>query len=227
MGEIDITKLSDEQRRLIFEQEKKKEKEAEEKRREEREAYKDTVSDLIGEAIEKIKNTSDKLSETKMWIFKQFETAIDLKTGIYGVKGNQKSYTFTNKDSSARVVIGYETGEDFDDTSSVGVAMIDEWLDAQLKEGRNPMLVGVVRQALSRNHKGELDAGKIRTLRKLAIQYNEQKLIEAIDIIQDASKEAFSAYFVRAYEKNGVGAWSPIPLHIRAADFPEGFEVKF
>ena len=227
METIDITKLTTEQRKELFAQVEAEQKRAEEQKQAEKDTYDDLVSGLVNEVIPRLHNISNELSQTKMWVFKQFEAVLDLKFELWDHKTKQKSHTFSNKAGTARITIGYDANEKFKDTADVGIAMIEEWMVQQAKDESKRMLIGIVREFLIRNKNGDLDARKIQKLKKDAVKYNEHFLTQALNIIQDASYEEFSQYYIRAMFKTKSGKWSNISLSVSDVDFPEGFEVKF
>lgn len=84
--EINLSNLTEEQRKQLFEQMKEEEKAKEQKKQQIREEYKNLVSETVQRNFEKLKGISEVLSKVKKEVFEDFETALEMKAELYGIK---------------------------------------------------------------------------------------------------------------------------------------------
>lgn len=193
---------------------------AEEKRQKEIKAYKSLVDNLIAETVIKAKELHSTMKEQKNNIIESFQTAIELKEGLY--KG-QKSFrderftdTFTNSDSNARVTLGYQTNDNYDDTYTQGVEKVKEYIQSLASDEGSSQLVEMVNTLLSERSKGgQLRAQNVLRLDKLANDSGNAKFIEGMKIIRDAYRPIKSKQFIRVDVKDEkTNEWIPVSLNM-------------
>ncbi len=231
METIDITKLSDEQKKGLSAQLKAEELASEQKKKNERRTYKELTSGLVNEMIAPLQKTSSILSGLKQTVFKNFESLLQMKRELYGVKADQQTYTFSNTEQTAHVKIGYRKIDGYDDTVHEGVAKVREFVEGLAKDEQSAKLMKVINGLLKPDKAGNFKISRAAELQNsaddLANEPDIEKFTDGIRIIIAAYKPQRSVFFVEAEVKNGAGAWVSVPLSVSAANFPEGFEVKF
>ena len=126
--EINLSNLTEEQRKQLFEQMKEEEKAKEQKKQQIREEYKNLVSETVQRNFEKLKGISEVLSKVKKEVFEDFETALEMKAELYGIKENQQSHTFTTPEGLS-ITIGHRVTDNFDDTVLNGMVVGADAID--------------------------------------------------------------------------------------------------
>lgn len=195
-------------------QESRKKREAEEKKKQDREAYKNLVNETIFTVFPELMSTSLTLSTAKKTTLEKFQVALDMKADIFGVKGDQKSHTFTNDEGTQRITVGNYTTDGYKDTVNEGLAIVREVVESLQTDANSKALVGTIMRLLSKDSKGNLKASKVLELEKTAIELANDRLLEGVNIIKEAYQPAISKVFIRAEYKDPDGAWINIPLGI-------------
>ena len=97
----------------------KKRREAE--RKEQRKNYAALVDEEIAAAIPQLREMSEQLKTVKDTIFGNFKTILEMKSEILGVDlDDQASHTFTNSDSTLRIMLGANCIDGYRDTVEDG-----------------------------------------------------------------------------------------------------------
>ena len=218
MSNINLSDLTPDQRRQMMVELKAEEKAAENRRKNERAAYKDLASQVVLDCFPKLQAISDNLAEEKKKIRAAFDTVLQMKADLYGVKDTQKSHTIMSADGLFRIEIGANYTDNYDDTAEAGVAMVREYLDGLGDSENAKQAVKLALSLLSRDKKGALKASRIMTLRKHAQESGDPKFIEGVDIIMDAYKPIETKTFVRAEYKDENGQWKSVPLGMTEAE---------
>ena len=104
METIDLNKLTPQQLSDLKQQVAEKEKTEKERIRLDREAYKTLVDETVTSLFNGLQELSLTLVEEKARTFKAFESILDMKQSLYGIKVDQQSHTFTTTDSPLKSV---------------------------------------------------------------------------------------------------------------------------
>ena len=101
--------------------EEKAKREAEEKHAQEVKTYKDLVDEAVNDTVPEAEDVSRMLEQRKAGIFERFHSIIAMKEELYkGSKSMAKegrfTDSFTNKAGTARVTLGFNTNDAYDDT---------------------------------------------------------------------------------------------------------------
>jgi Protein of unknown function (DUF3164). len=215
---MNLNELTAAQRAELKAQLAEQEKAEKAKRKADVEAYKKLVSETIEKSFEILRDQSNKLAEVKTTVYNMFTEALTLKSELYGVKDNgQFSHSFTNEDSTLRIMLGNNTLDEYDDTANTGIAMVNEYLDELSSNEDAEQAVKICRSLLARDKKGTLKPGRIMTLRKHALESGNKKFITGVDIIMEAYKPTASKQYIRAEYKTDQGEWKSLPLGITEA----------
>lgn len=189
----------------------KRRREAE--RKQQRQEYATLVDEEIAAAIPKLREVSEMLKKVKETIFGNFDAILKMKSEIIGmVREEQSSHTFTNSDSTLRVILGVNTIDGYRDTVEDGIAMVKGYIESLAKDDATKALVKAVLRLLSRDGQGNIKASRVLQLRKMAEDSGNEQFLEGVKIIEEAYQPTISKKYIRAQYKNDNGAWCYIPL---------------
>lgn len=198
--------------------------EREKKRREEerknlRREYAGLVDEEVAAAIPQLMEVSTKLKAVKDAIYANFDTILKMKQEITGVEPTgQFSHTFTNSDSTLRLMLGVNCVDGYRDTVEDGVAMVRDYIQSLAKDSATQALVGAVLRLLSRDGQGNIKASRVLQLRKMAEESGDERFIEGVRIIEESYQPTESKRFVRAQYRDDKGKWRYIPLGMTDVD---------
>lgn len=159
-----------------------------------------------------LKNAKDK-------IFGNFETILKMKAEIIGAaRDGQCSHTFTNSDSTLRIILGVNCIDGYRDTVEDGIAMVKTYIESLAKDEATKSLVNAVLRLLSRDGQGNIKASRVLQLRKMAEDSGNEQFLEGVRIIEESYQPTVSKKFIRAQYKDDKGAWRYIPLGMTDVD---------
>jgi hypothetical protein len=192
----------------------KAKKEAAEKAKANRGAYRELVNMQVLQAIPLLKDVSEKLTAAKQSVFRDFQDILDMKSGVMQLtKDNQKSHTFTDAEGRYRLTLGTYILDGYDDTVEDGISIVKEYISSLAgDDARTKSLVSMVLRLLSKDAVGNLKAGRVLQLRKLADESGNARFIEGVRIIEEAYRPRPSKTFLRAEERGDNNEWKHIPL---------------
>ena len=217
--EINLSNLTEEQRKQLFEQMKEEEKAKEQKKQQIREEYKNLVSETVQRNFEKLKGISEVLSKVKKEVFEDFETALEMKAELYGIKENQQSHTFTTPEGLS-ITIGHRVTDNFDDTVHTGIEKVKGYI-SKVTAGEKAELEELINLLLKKYKYVNLKASRGLELERVAEKINDMELKDGVHIIKEAYKPAKSSTFIEAYYKNKQGKKVYLPLSIVNVDMEE------
>ena len=137
----------------------KKRREAE--RKEQRKNYAALVDEEIAAAIPQLREMSEQLKTVKDTIFGNFKTILEMKSEILGISlDDQASHTFTNSDSTLRIMLGANCIDGYRDTVEDGIAMVRSYIESLAKDDATKALVNAVLRLLSRDGQGNIKASR-------------------------------------------------------------------
>lgn len=201
-----------------FKAEKEK-KRREEERREQRRQYAGMVDDEISVTIPQLRELSEQIKLVKETVFGNFEAILRMKSEMTGVASDgQNSHTFTNSDSTLRVILGVNTIDGYRDTVEDGIAMVKGYIESLAKDDATKALVNAVFRLLSRDGQGNIKASRVLQLRRMAEDSGDERFLEGVRIIEEAYQPTVSKKFIRAQYKDDKGAWRYIPLGMTDVD---------
>lgn len=189
-------------------------REARQKYDADRKAYKELINSQVEMLFPHIEMISSGISALKKNCYKSFDAAIELKRELYGARVDENlSHTFSNADNTKKITIGNRYKDEWDDTVTAGIDLAKQRIESYGGE-----LVSMTLKLLAKNNKGELKASKILQLRNFAVEHDDEKLLEAVEIIERAHKASVTATFVLAERKNEQGQWITVPLSATTED---------
>lgn len=188
-------------------------KQAAELRKQQRTQYAAMVDEEIGAAIPQLRELSETIKLVKDTVYGNFDTILKMKSEILGLtKDDQRSHTFTNSDSTLRITLGVNSVDDYRDTVEDGIAMVKEYIESLAKDEATKSLVNAVLRLLSRDGRGNIKAGRVLQLRKMAEESGDDRFVEGVRIIEESYQPASTKRYIRAEYKDEEGAWHYIPL---------------
>ena len=221
MAEFNFDKLSPEEKeQLAREAFKSKEKEFVKRAKEEQEAhYKKLVDETIEKAVESVGALNIKMTIAKKQIFSDFDTVIELKNELYNgqkwLKSDRVTNTFTNQEGTKRVTIGYHTNDNYLDTYTEGVKMVEEYISSLATDENGQTLADMVKVLLSERGKGgQLKAQNVLRLQRMANDSKNETFIEGMRIISDAYSPTKSKQFVKVEIKGEQNEWLTVSTNM-------------
>lgn len=182
-----------------------------------REAYKALVSEKVDEIFPVLESVSESLSKTKQSIYDEFAEALKIKLDLFQVSDTQNSHTFMNKKGDRRIVLGYNTIDDYDDTVTAGVEKVRQFIASLATDEKSKMMADAISRLLASDTKGNLKPSRVMQLRRMAEQSDDALFLEGIQTIEKAYKPTRSKTYIRAERKNGNGVWVAIALGMTEA----------
>lgn len=223
---IDIYQLTEEQREELIKQAQELEREKKQAIKAERETYKSIVNDTVQQSFKQLVGLSKHILNVKKLVFDNFESVVEMKQDLFGVKENQQSHSFTTADGTITIKIGYRITEGFDDTLSAGVAKVKTYLETLAKDQASAALVETIMDLLRKDAKGNLKASRVLELGKLASRVNNEEFSDGIHIIEQSYKPVKSCNFIEVRFKDKNGKEHALPLSISAFGLEEEPEEK-
>lgn len=215
---IDLSQLSDSE----IELELRRRNEA---KNNERAALKQLIAETVPVVGKSLMNVSSALTDSKSKVFEAFKDILTLKEVVYGLKSNQQSHTFSTDEYS--ITFGYRINDGWDDTTQVGVTMINNYLKSLAKDDNSALLVESLTKLLRPDKNGNLKASRVLEMQQIANKHQIPELLEGVQIIIDGRRSVPSNWFIDASVKSPDGTMQNIPLSISTVDFPSDFSFEF
>lgn len=213
--------LSDEEVALLEQARAEKAKrEAEEKHAEDVKAYKELVDEAVNATVPEAEDVSRMLEQRKAGIFERFHGIIAMKEDLYkGSKSMAKegrfTDSFTNKAGTARVTLGFNTNDAYDDTYTAGVDKVKEYIQSLASDDKSRQLAEMVNTLLmERSKAGQLKAQNVLRLENMANESGDPTFIEGMKIIRDAYRPERTKQFVKVEVKDASGKFQTISLNM-------------
>ena len=213
--------LSDEEVALLKQARADKAKrEAEEKHAQEVKTYKDLVDEAVNDTVPEAEDVSRMLEQRKAGIFERFHSIIAMKEDLYkGSKSMAKegrfTDSFTNKAGTARVTLGFNTNDAYDDTYTAGVEKVKEYIQSLASDDKSRQLAEMVNTLLmERSKAGQLKAQNVLRLENMANESGDSTFIEGMKIIRDAYRPERTKQFVKVEVKDASGKFQTISLNM-------------
>lgn len=191
----------------------------------ERLTYKKLIEETTPDVVKELMNVSSLLTDAKAKVFNAFKDILTLKESVYGVKSNQQSHTFSTDKFS--LTIGYRVNDGWDDSTQVGVAMVQKYLVSLVKDDNSSILVESLTKLLKPDKNGNLKASRVLEMQQIADQHQITELLEGVKIIIAGHKPVRSNWFIDASFTAHDGTQTNIPLSISTVDFPTEFSFDF
>lgn len=227
MTAIDITQLTDEQKKALQNQLKEDEKAKKEKKAQDLKALEDLAEESVPNSFELLKEASETMTKAKAQVFRNFENYLKLKIEAMGIKAkNQQSHTITHEKQSIK--LGYRVTDGYTDEAGYGLEMVHRFLGTLAKDENSKKLVASIYRLLQRNGKGDLDSKKVLELKQIADKdFPDTDLQKGVEIIQNSYKPKLSRWFIEAWVIDGVGIERSLPLSMTSVPLPNDIDLSF
>ncbi len=207
MTTIDITALTPEQKKEMRSKLDAERKEELRLEREKKELLKNLENDVV---LGQIDFFIDKRQDIEVRIenlFKNIETAIELRAEVYGnKKREQDSHTFTLDDGSASIKVGFNVRPSFNGTEAEGIVKIQEYMKSLAGDTDNEkILMDMIKIFLKTDSQGNYDPKKVRELNSVRDRANSELFNAGMDIINDAMIDIRTSRYARGYKMVDFG----------------------
>lgn len=199
--------------------EEKAKREAEEKHAQEVKTYKELVDEAVNLTVPEAQDISRILEQKKAAIFERFHSIISMKDELFSgsskAKDGRFTDTFTNKNSTARVTLGFNTNDAYDDTYTAGVEKVKEYIQSLASDDKSRQLAEMVNTLLmERSKAGQLKAQNVLRLESMANEIGDPTFIEGMKIIRDAYRPDRTKQFVKVEVKDESGKFQTVSLNM-------------
>ena len=197
----------------------KAKREAEEKHAQEVKIYKQLVNEAVNDTVPEAQDVSRILEQRKAGIFERFHSIIAMKDELFSgsskAKDGRFTDTFTNEDGTARVTLGYNTNDAYDDTYTAGVDKVKEYIQSLASDDKSRQLAEMVNTLLmERSKAGQLKAQNVLRLESMANEIGDPTFIEGMKIIRDAYRPDRTKQFVKVEVKDETGKFQTVSLNM-------------
>ncbi|MGP8829771.1 DUF3164 family protein [Klebsiella quasipneumoniae] len=173
------------------------------------------MDSFVREQVAAAKAKNAELSEFKDRAFNECYAWLDLVAEKFGrtrggVKGN---VTFPTFDGSQQITIRVQETLTFGPELQIAKELFDECV-TDWSKGANANLQAIVTDAFQVDKEGQLNTGRILSLRRVKIQ--DERWIKAMDAISESLQVAMSKTYINFREKDKSGKLVNIPLDIAA-----------
>ena len=193
---------------------------AQARREQELVTYKALVDDAIRETVPEACAISETLATKKRAIIDRFHAVIRMKEELFrgtkALRDGRYTDTFTNAEGTARVTVGYNTIDNYDDTYTAGVEMVNRYIESLATDDKSLQLANMVTTLLrERSKAGQLKAQNVLRLEQMAGESGNDTFIEGMRIIREAYRPIQSKQFVKVEQKDPLtNEWVPVAMNM-------------
>lgn len=207
MTTIDINALSPEQKKQLKQKLDNERKEEIRQEKEKKELLKNLENDVVLSQIDFFIDKRQDIEDRIENLFKNIETAIELRAEVYGnKKREQDSHTFTLDDGSASIKVGFNTRPSFNGTEAEGVVKIQQFMASLAGENENEkILMDMIKIFLKTDSNGDYDPKKVRELNSVRDRANSELFNAGMDIVNDAMIDIRTSRYARGYKMVDFG----------------------
>ncbi len=207
MTAIDITQLTDEQKKALQKQLKEEEKAEKDRIAQEKKISKGLKDTLVLENVDFLIDTRNGVEEKVVKMLSDVETILKIEAKLYKSKSeDQDSFSHTLDDGTANIKIGWNVKPTFNGTEIHGITKLKEFMTSLVGDSENEkLLMEILNIALKTDDKGNYNPQKVRGLDKLREKAKSDLFNEAMDIINEATIDIRTSRFVRGYKMVDFG----------------------
>lgn len=215
--------LTREEKLKIYEEMKREEENKEKERIAKIAEYKRLVEETTSTQFFKLLELAENIAKLKTETYESYETILELKEELYGIKDNQQSHTFTVDGLS--ICIGRRNVDNFDDTVHIGIEKVKQYI-AKVTGDADGEIAELINLLLKKDKNGNLKANRVLEMEKIAAKVDDPDLKEGVKIIKEAYKPLKSSSFIEISYRDKQGQRKNIPLTISALDNINWEEIK-
>lgn len=207
MSNIDLSQLSDEQRKELIKQAKELAKAEKEQKAQDKMLLKELENDFVKENIDFFIDKRGALEDKILVLFGNIEAIIELRAKVYNNdKREQDSHTFTLDDGSASIKIGWNVRPTFNGTEAEGIVKIKQYMSSLAGESENEkILMEFLNVALKTDVQGNYNPKKVRELNSMRSRANSELFNEGMDIVNEAMQDIRTSRYIRGYKMVDFG----------------------
>lgn len=182
--------------------------------------YKSLVDQVVHESVVTAQNLSESMTQTKNSVIESFRTVIEMKNELFKgqkmLKDGRYSDSFTNSEGNERIILGYNTLDNYDDTYTAGVEMVQAYIESLASDDKSRQLADMVTALLrERSKAGQLRAQNVLRLEKMANDSKNETFIEGMRIIRDAYNPIKTKQFLKVQVKDAeTNEWKSVSLNM-------------
>lgn len=170
--------------------------------------------ELVLTLVAKARDAARQLQAFKAQAFADIAAHVELSAGEYGVKlgGNKGNVQLTSFDGRYKVLRAISENITFDERLQAAKKLIDECLN-EWSGNAPPELSLIVKDAFDVDKQGNVNTGKVLTLRRYRIE--DERWLRAMDAISDAIQVTGTKPYVRIYQRDdATGDYVRLPLDL-------------
>ncbi|GIJ93390.1 hypothetical protein CAPN002_06080 [Capnocytophaga stomatis] len=207
MNNIDLSQLTDEQRKELIKQAKELAKAQKEQKAQDKILLKDLENDFVKENIDFFIDKRGALEDKILVLFGNIEAIVELRAKVYNNdKREQDSHTFTLDDGSASIKIGWNIRPTFNGTEAEGIVKIKQYMASLAGESENEkILMEFLNVALKTDVQGNYNPKKVRELNSMRNRANSELFNEGMDIVNEAMQDIRTSRYIRGYKMVDFG----------------------
>lgn len=204
---IDLSQLTNEQRKELVRQAKELAKKEKERKAQDKALLKQLENGVVYDHVDFCIDTRGSIEERVMKMFADIDTVIEMRAKVYGnEKREQDSHTFTLDDGSASIKIGWNVRPTFNGTEAEGIMKIKQYMASLAGESENEkILMEFLNVALKTDTQGNYNPKKVRELNSMRGRANSELFNEGMDIINEAMQDIRTSRYVRGYKMVDFG----------------------
>lgn len=199
---IDLTKLSPQE--LADLNAKIKERKALERKeqKEKNQIIDEFTNEIVDNNIDFFIGLNSSVEKGIIKVWQEAKALIELRAERYeSKKEDQDSFTFTKKDGSASIKIGWNVKPTFTGVESEGIKKIKEYMSSLAGSTENEqLLLEFLNVALKTDVQGNYNPKKVRELNSMRDKANSELFDAGMDIIDSAIVDVRTSQFVRGYK---------------------------
>jgi hypothetical protein len=197
-----LENLTPEAKRELFKQLEAEQRADRLQKEKEIETYKTMQDSMVVEVLPLLVEFADQQKDIVCWTIKNLSALVTLKTDLFKVKdGGQDSHTFTNRDGSGSITIGYNAIIGFDGTETAGVQKVKEYLSTLSGDDeKRQILADLLNTFMKPDRKGNLNPTRIAELCNKKGEIDNPLFSDGIDTIVNAQFKTRTSMFVRGWQ---------------------------
>jgi hypothetical protein len=208
-----IESLSPELKQQLLDELKADELQKAKRREAEIESYKGMQDGLVIEFLPELVGFSILQKDIINKVFKSFDTLVTIKKELYSTKESQDSHTFTARDGSGSITIGFNSIIAFDGTETAGVQKVKQYIETLSGDEENrDILAGFVETFMKVDKKGNLNPTRIVELVNKKSEINDPLFSDGVDTIVKAQFKTRTSTFVKGWQRTVDGEGKEVKI---------------
>lgn len=210
---VNLQDLTPDQIKSLHAQLLEQEKEEQEKRKSDRVALASLENDAVIEIFDEVETLSNAIVNFKKKCIEKMQPLMNMKTELAKAAQKQKSFTFSTKDKSAKVVIDYNETMKFDDGIHAAMESAKEWLESKAAGSEDmKIMTNIVENLLGQSRTGTYSTDKLLVFVSSVEKYDDELLNKAADAVKQSLSKEMTSVSVRVFKKDQFGQMRQLPL---------------